>query len=181
MASSSIPKQLHCLSLSLADEYSSNAAARLQLPPPERVPALVNNDYHHFVLASDNVLATAVVAASLVRSSVNPSSVVLHVVTDRKAFAAMHAWFSLHPPEPAVVEVKELHQFDWFARGKVPVLEIMEKDRAARAQFRGGSSAIVDAAAAEKPYVVAAKLQTLNPKYYSVMNHIRINLPEVRF
>ncbi|CAA6658311.1 unnamed protein product [Spirodela intermedia] len=179
VASSSIPKQLHCLSLSLADEYSSNAAARLQLPPPERVPALVDNGYRHFVLASDNVLAAAVVATSLVRSSVNPSLVVLHVVTDRKAFAAMHAWFSLHPPEPAVVEVKELHQFDWFARGKVPVLEIMEKDRAARAQFGGGSSAIVKAAAGEKPYVVAAKLQTLNPKYYSVMNHIRINLPEL--
>ena len=77
------------------------------------------------------------------------------------------------------MEVKELHQFEWFAKGKVPVLEAMEKDRVARARFRGGSSAIVEASEGERPGVVAAKLQTLNPKYYSVMNHIRINLPEV--
>lgn len=90
----------------------------------------------------------------------------------------MQAWFSLHPLGPAVVEVKGLHHFDWFARGKVPVMEAMEKDRAARSQFRGGSSAIV-ANVGEKPVVVAAKLQALSPKYQSVMNHIRIHLPEV--
>ncbi|GER53316.1 galacturonosyltransferase 12 [Striga asiatica] len=31
----------------------------------------------------------------------------------------------------------------------------------------------------EKPYVIAAKLQALSPKYNSLMNHIRINLPEL--
>lgn len=178
MASSSIPKQLHCLTLRLANEHSTNANARLQLPSAELVPALVDSSFFHFVLASDNVLAASVVASSLVHNSLHPEKVVLHVITDRKTYAPMQAWFSLHPLTPAIIEVKALHHFDWFAKGKVPVLEAMEKDQKVRAQFRGGSSAIV-ANNTETPKVIAAKLQALSPKYNSVMNHIRINLPEV--
>lgn len=178
VASSSIPKQLHCLSLSLANEHTNNAAARLQLPSAELVPALVDNSYFHFVLASDNVLAASVVATSLVRNCLRPHKVVLHIITDRKTYYPMQAWFSLHSLSPAIIEVKALHHFDWFTKGKVPVLEAMEKDQKVRSQFRGGSSAIV-ANTTEKPNVIAAKLQALSPKYNSVMNHIRIHLPEL--
>ncbi|KAK7324649.1 hypothetical protein VNO77_28378 [Canavalia gladiata] len=178
VASSSIPKQLHCLALRLANEHTNNAAARLQLPSAELVPALVDNSYFHFVLASDNVLAASVVATSLVRNCLRPQKVVLHIITDRKTYYPMQAWFSLHSLSPAIIEVKALHHFDWFTKGKVPVLEAMEKDQKVRSQFRGGSSAIV-ANATEKPNVIAAKLQALSPKYNSVMNHIRIHLPEL--
>ncbi|KAL6570717.1 putative galacturonosyltransferase 12 [Orobanche gracilis] len=178
VASSSIPKQLHCLALKLANEHSSNANARLQLPSAESVPALVDNSFFHFVLASDNILATSVVAKSLVRNSLHPEKVVLHIITDRKTYYPMHAWFSLHPLIPAIIEVKALHHFDWFTKGKVPVLEAMEKDQKVRSRFRGGSSAIV-ANNTEKPHIIAAKLQALSPKYNSVMNHIRIHLPEL--
>ncbi|XXG69279.1 hypothetical protein AAC387_Pa06g2191 [Persea americana] len=178
VASSSIPKQLHCLALRLANEHSTNAAARLQIPMPESVPSLVDNNFFHFILASDNVLAASVVANSLVQNSLHPERVVLHIITDRKTYATMHAWFSLHQLLPSVVEVKALHHFDWFTKGRVPVLEAMEKDQQVRSNFRGGSSAIV-ANLTEKPYVVASKLQALSPKYNSVMNHIRIHLPEL--
>ncbi|KAL0362270.1 UNVERIFIED_CONTAM: putative galacturonosyltransferase 12 [Sesamum calycinum] len=178
VASSSIPKQLHCLTLKLANEHSTNAQARLQLPSAEFVPALVDNSYFHYVLASDNVLAASVVASSLVHNSLHPEEVVLHIITDKKTYSPMQAWFSLHPLTPAIIEVKSLHHFDWFAKGKVPVLEAMEKDQKVRSQFRGGSSAIV-ANYTEKPYIIAAKLQALSPKYNSLMNHIRIHLPEL--
>ncbi|XP_042519662.1 probable galacturonosyltransferase 12 isoform X2 [Macadamia integrifolia] len=178
VASSSIPKQLHCLALRLANEHSTNVAARLQLPAPECVPYLVDNSFFHFVLASDNVLATAIVAKSLVRNSLRPEKVVLHIITDRKIYNSMHAWFSLHPLTPAIIEVKGLHHFDWFTKGKVPVLEAMEKDQRVRSQFRGGSNAIVSNNT-DKPYIIASKLQALNPKYNSIMNHIRIHLPEL--
>ncbi|KAL0443432.1 UNVERIFIED_CONTAM: putative galacturonosyltransferase 12 [Sesamum latifolium] len=150
VASSSIPKQLHCLALKLANEHSINANARLQLPSAELVPALVDNSFFHFVLASDNILAASVVASSLVHNSLHPEKVVLHIITDRKTYYPMQAWFSLHPLTPAIIEVKALHHFDWFTKGKVPVLEAMEKDQKA-----------------------------LSPKYNSVMNHIRIHLPEL--
>lgn len=178
VASSGIPKQLHCLDLKLAHEHSINANARLQLPSPELVPALVDNSYFHFVLASDNILAASVVASSLVQNSFRPEKVVLHIITDSKTFSPMQAWFSLHSLTPAIIEVKALHHFDWLTKGKVPVLEAMEKDQKARSQFRGGSSAIV-ANTTEKPHIIAAKLQALSPKYNSLMNHIRIYLPEV--
>ncbi|KAE8733584.1 putative galacturonosyltransferase 12 [Hibiscus syriacus] len=158
VASSCIPKQLHCLALKLANEHSNNAAARLQLPSAELVPALIDNSYFHFVLASDNVLAASVVATSLVKNALRPSK------------------FRATPP--AVIEVKALHQFDWLSKGKIPVLEAMEKDQRVRSKFRGGSSAIV-ANNTEKPQVIAAKLQALSPKYNSMMNHIRIHLPEL--
>lgn len=125
------------------------------------------------------MLAASVVAKSLVRNSLRPRKVVLHIITDRKTYYPMQAWFSLHPLSPAIIEVKALHHFDWFTKGKVPVLEAMEKDQRVRSQFRGGSSAIV-ANKTEKPVVIAAKLQALSPKYNSVMNHIRIHLPEVK-
>ncbi|KAE8704045.1 putative galacturonosyltransferase 12 [Hibiscus syriacus] len=178
VASSSIPKELHCLALKLANEHSNNAAARIQLPSAELVPALVDNSYFHFVLASDNVLAASVVATSLVKNALHPEKFVLHIITDRKTYSPMQAWFSLHPLDPAIIEVKALHQFDWLSKGKIPVLEAMEKDQRVRSQFRGGSSVII-ANNTEKPQVIAAKLQALSPKYNSLMNHIRIHLPEV--
>ncbi|VFQ91813.1 unnamed protein product [Cuscuta campestris] len=189
VASNSIPKELSCVLLALADEHSTNSGARRQLPPPELVPALVDtaSDLFHFVVASDNVVAAAVVAASLVGNSLRPHRVVLHVITDRKTYSAMHAWFSLHPLRPAIIEVKGLHHFDWLTKGKVPILEAMEKDEKARSGFRGGSSAIMadhnnndnKNNKAERPKVVAAKLQALSPKYHSPMNHIRIYLPQL--
>nr|KJB81832.1 hypothetical protein B456_013G164000 [Gossypium raimondii] len=179
VASSSIPKHLHCLALKLANEHSNNAAARLQLPSTDLVPTLVDNSYFHFVLASDNVLAASVVAKSLIKNALRPRKFVLHIITDRKTYAPMQAWFSLHPLAPAVIEVKALHQFDWLSKGKVPVLEAMEKDQRVRSKFRGGSSAIVAKNNTEKPQVIAAKLQALSPKYNSLMNHIRIHLPEL--
>ncbi|XP_047334432.1 probable galacturonosyltransferase 12 [Impatiens glandulifera] len=178
VASSSIPKQLHCLALKLADEHSTNAKARLQLPSAQLVPSLVDNSLFHFVLASDNILAASVVVKSLVQNCLNPNKIVVHIITDRKTYSPMQAWFSLHPLNPAIIEVKGLHHFDWFTKGKVPVLEAMEKDQKLRSQFRGGSSAII-ANNTEKPRIIAAKLQALSPKYNSLMNHIRIHLPEL--
>ncbi|KAK1308073.1 putative galacturonosyltransferase 12 [Acorus calamus] len=180
IASNAIPKQLHCLALRLAHEHSVNAAARRPLPDPERVPSLVDPSYHHYVLASDNVLGASTVVASLASNALRPDRVVVHVITDRKTHAPMHAWFALHPPGEAAVEVKPLHHFEWLARGRVPVMEAMERDEGVRSQgFRGGSAAEIIVPADERAVVVAAKLQALGPKYNSVMNHIRIHLPEV--
>jgi len=171
VASNSIPEQLHCLDLMLANEHANNAAARLRLPSSDLVPALVDNSYFHFVLASDNVLAASVVAKSLVQNSSQPWKVVLHIITDKKTYNLMQAWFSLHSLSPAIIEIKSLQDFDWFRKGKVSLLEAMEKDQHVRSRFSGGSSAIISNTA-EKPDVIAAKLKALSPTYSSVMNHI---------
>ncbi|KAL1338193.1 hypothetical protein HN51_032862 [Arachis hypogaea] len=177
-AASSIPKGIHCLTLRLTDEYSSNAHARRQLPPPELLPLLTDNNYHHFILSTDNILAASVVVTSTVQSSQNPEMIVFHVITDRKTYAGMHSWFALNSVFPAIVEVKGIHQFDWLTRENVPVLEAVEHQNGIRNYYHGN-------------YVLGANLDDINlrnfasilqarsPKYISLLNHIRIYIPEL--
>jgi alpha-1,4-galacturonosyltransferase len=176
-ASTGIPKGLHCLSLKLTTEYTSNARARCELPSPELVPHLVNNSFHHFVMATDNVLAASVVVSSIVRNANEPSTIVVHVITDRKTYAAMHAWFALYPLPPAIVEVKGVHQFPWLTKEHVPVLEALENHNNLLWYYHGDHATGTDLN--DSPKLLAAKLQARSPTYISILNHLRIYLPEV--
>ncbi|KAF4375989.1 hypothetical protein F8388_010168 [Cannabis sativa] len=177
-AASSIPKGIHCLSLRLTDEYSSNAHARKQLPPPELLPLLSDNSYHHFILATDNILAASVVVTSAVQSSKVPEKIVFHVITDKKTYAGMHSWFALNPVSPAIVEVKGVHQFDWLTRENVPVLEAVENQNGIRDYYHGNHVAGANLSDTS-PRTFASKLQARSPKYISLLNHLRIYLPEL--
>ncbi|KAJ3674288.1 hypothetical protein LUZ60_004904 [Juncus effusus] len=179
-ASISIPKPLHCLSLRLTDEYSSNALARKQLPPPEHVPLLTDNSRFHFVLSTDNILAASVVANSLVKASRNPRKVVLHVITDKKTYPGMHSWFALNDLGNMIVEVKGVNQFDWLTRENVPVVEAMENQRDVRTRYYSHESyQDKDKDKEESVRAFSSKLQARSPKYVSLLNHIRIYLPEL--
>jgi Fe-S cluster assembly scaffold protein SufB len=87
-AATAISKGIHCLSLRLTDEYSSNAHARNQLLPPELLFLLSDNSLQHYILASDNILAALVVVSSTVRSSSVPEKVVFPIITDTKTSVA---------------------------------------------------------------------------------------------
>ncbi|KAJ0243564.1 galacturonosyltransferase 14 [Hirschfeldia incana] len=177
-AASSIPKGIHCLSLRLTDEYSSNAHARRQLPSPERLPRLSDNAHHHFILSTDNILAASVVVSSAVQSSSKPEKIVFHVITDKKTYAGMHSWFALNSLEPAIVEVKGVHQFDWLTRENVPVLEAVESHNGLMNYYHG--SHVAGANLSETtPRRFASKLQSRSPKYISLLNHLRIYIPEL--
>ncbi|XP_008658926.1 probable galacturonosyltransferase 14-like isoform X1 [Zea mays] len=176
-AATAIPKGIHCLSLRLTDEYSSNAHARKQLPPPELLPLLSDNSLQHYILASDNILAASVVVSSIVRSSSLPEKVVFHVITDKKTYPGMHSWFALNSIAPAIVEVKGVHQFAWLTRENVPVLEAIENHRGVRNHYHGDHGTV--SSASDNPRVLASKLQARSPKYISLLNHLRIYLPEL--
>ncbi|XP_043706559.1 probable galacturonosyltransferase 14 [Telopea speciosissima] len=177
-AATSIPKGLHCLSLRLTDEYSSNAHARKQLPSPELLPLLSDNSYHHFVLATDNILAASVVVTSAVKTSLKPEKIVFHVITDKKTYAGMHSWFALNPLPPAIVEVRGVHQFDWLTRENVPVLEAIENQHGIRDYYHGNH--VAGANLSETTLrSFASILQARSPKYILLLNHIRIYLPEL--
>ncbi|KAK8497808.1 hypothetical protein V6N13_076488 [Hibiscus sabdariffa] len=113
LASRGVPKSLHCLCLKLTEEYAVNAMARSRLPPPEHVSRLADKSFHHIVLLTDNVLAASVVISSTVEKAANPEKLVFHIVTDKKTYSPMHAWFAINSLKSAVVEVKGLHQYDW--------------------------------------------------------------------
>lgn len=176
-AATSIPKGLQCLTLRLTDEYSSNAHARKQLPSPELLHSLSDNSYHHFVLATDNVLAASVVVSSTIRASQKPEKVVFHLITDKKTYAAMHSWFALNPLPPAIIEVKGTHQIDWLSKDNIPVLEAVERHHGIREYYHGRHT--VETNLSDNPRVVSAKLRSRSPKYVLMLNHLRIYLPEV--
>ncbi|CAI9276935.1 unnamed protein product [Lactuca saligna] len=182
IAATSIPKSLHCLSLRLTDEYSSNAHARRQLPSPDLLPLLSSASHHHFILSTDNILAASVVVNSAIQSSASPEKMVFHVITDKKTYAGMHSWFALNSPSPAIVEVKGVHQFDFLTRDNVPVVQALEDLDGVRDYYYNGnyvSREVFRGSFGISPRVFASKLQARSPKYISVLNHLRIYLPEL--
>ncbi|CAM0882501.1 unnamed protein product [Alopecurus aequalis] len=171
LASLGIPKSMHCLALRLAEEFSLNSAARSPVPLPQYAPRLTDASRLHVALVTDNVLAAAVVVASAVRSSADPSRLVFHVVTDKKSYVPMHSWFALHPVSPAVVEVKGLHQFDW-RDGDAIASVMMTIDEVQKCSL--DYHQLCDGAA-EREF---RRLEASKPSTFSLLNYLKIHLPE---
>ncbi|CAH1437590.1 unnamed protein product [Lactuca virosa] len=122
---------------------------------------------------------TAVVVTSAVQSSLTPEKIVFHVITDKKTYAGMHSWFALNPISPAIIEVKGVHQFDWLTRDNVPVLEAVENHNGIRNYYHGNHISGTNVGDTVTPRSFASKLQARSPKYISLLNHLRIYLPEL--
>ena len=169
LASIGIPKSAHCVTLSMAEEYLVNAVARSSLPPPEYAYRLSNASYIHIVILTDNILAAAVAVSSTVTSSKDPEKFVFHIITDKKTYNAMHAWFTLNPVFPAILEVKGLHQFDCPPHMSATVMETVEEIHQglmAHQNYNGDDQ-------------VYRRLEGLSPSSFSLLNYLRIHLPEV--
>lgn len=177
LASHGVPKSLHCLSLEMAEEYAVNAKARSRLPLPQYIHRLTDPSFHHVVLLTDNILAASVVISSTVKTSSNPDKLVFHVVTDKKTYTAMHAWFSVNKVDSAVVEVKGLHQYDWSHEVNVGVKEMLEIHH----QIWNHNFRSLKEENLEYRSESYQKLDVLNPSSFSLLNHLRIYLPEVIF
>ncbi|KAK4275536.1 hypothetical protein QN277_018601 [Acacia crassicarpa] len=178
LASHGVPNGLNCLSLKLAEEYSVNAAARSRLPPAEFVSRLVDPTFHHLVLLTDNVLAASVVVTSTVENSANPEKLVFHIVTDKKTYTPMHAWFATDPVKSsAVVEVRGLHQYDWSEEVNAGVQEILETNQLIWKKYYKNIK--------EREFInhsdqVQNRLMEVpRPSSLSLLNHLRIYVPEL--
>ncbi|KAJ8567949.1 hypothetical protein K7X08_020671 [Anisodus acutangulus] len=175
LASHGVPKGIHCLSLKLAEDYAENAAARSRLPSPQYVSRLTDTSFHHVVLLTDNVLAASVVVSSTIKSSSIPERLVFHIVTDKKTYTAMHAWFAVNSINLAVLEVRGLHQYDWSHEVNIGIKEMIEIHRLIcshklDSMKRGNNANGNDH---EKD------LQHLRPSCTSLLNHLRIYIPEL--
>ncbi|WJX31818.1 hypothetical protein P8452_20209 [Trifolium repens] len=168
LASYGVPRSLHCLCLKLAEEYAVNAMARSRLPTPEFASRLVDPTLHHLVLLTDNVLAASVVVTSTVENSFNAEKLVFHIVTDKKTYASMHAWFATNSVEPAVVEVRGLHQYDWSEEMNSGVKEMLETNNLIWKQYYD-----------KEKNVDNSNLDALRPSSLSLMNQLRIYMPEL--
>ncbi|THU70717.1 hypothetical protein C4D60_Mb08t27900 [Musa balbisiana] len=169
LASTGIPKSMHCLSLRLAEQYLVNAAARSSLPPPEYASCLTDNSYVHIALITDNILAAAVMVSSTMTSAADPEKVVFHIITDKKTYTSMHAWFAIHPVFPAILEVRGLHQFDFPPDVNAVIMDTVEELHRSSSAYRYYRGADED----------SRRLLALKPSTFSLLNYMGIHLPEL--
>lgn len=164
LAAKTLPKGLHCLPLRLANEYFSLDPVRQQFPNQQN---LINPKLYHYALFSDNILATAVVVNSTVLNAKHPSDHVIHIVTDKLNYAPMRMWFLSNPPGKATIEVQNIEEFTWLNDSYSPVLKHL------------GSQSMIDYYFGTNRASSDSNLKYRNPKYLSILNHLRFYLPEI--
>ncbi|CAN0824582.1 Polygalacturonate 4-alpha-galacturonosyltransferase [Linum grandiflorum] len=168
LAAKTVPNGIHCLSMRLTIDYYLLPPEKRKFPQSEN---LENPDLHHYALFSDNVLAASVVVNSTVTNAKDPSKHVFHLVTDKLNFGAMNMWFLLNPPGKATIHVENVDEFKWLNSSYCPVLRQLESAAMKEYYFKANHPTSLSAG--------ASNLKYRNPKYLSMLNHLRFYLPEV--
>lgn len=173
LAAKTFPKPLHCLSLQLAADYFVLGFSAEDAGPEEDVSRKKFEDpsLYHYAIFSDNVLATSVVVNSTVLNAKEPRMHVFHIVTDKLNFAAMKMWFRMNAPGEATVQVENINDFKWLNSSYCSVLRQLESVRLKEYYFKANHPSSISAG--------ADNLKYRNPKYLSMLNHLRFYLPEV--
>lgn len=164
LTAKTLPKGLHCLPLRLTSEYYTLNSTQQHFPNQEK---LEDPRLFHYALFSDNVLAAAVVVNSTITHAKEPSKHVFHIVTDRLNYAAMRMWFLVNPPGKATIQVQNIEEFTWLNSSYSPVLKQL------------GSQSMIDYYFRTHRANSDSNLKYRNPKYLSILNHLRFYLPEI--
>ncbi|XP_045818034.1 probable galacturonosyltransferase 4 [Trifolium pratense] len=164
LTAKTLPKGLHCLPLRLTTEYYNLNSSQQQFPNQEK---LEDPGLYHYAIFSDNILATAVVVNSTAAHAKDASKHVFHIVTDRLNYAAMRMWFLANPPGKATIQVQNSEDFTWLNSSYSPVLKQL------------GSPSMIDYYFKTHRATSDSNLKFRNPKYLSMLNHLRFYLPEI--
>ncbi|CAK9859436.1 unnamed protein product [Sphagnum jensenii] len=164
LAAKTVPKGLHCLSMCLMVEYHARFPDEKEFVDHEKLedPCL-----YHYAIFSDNILAAGVVVNSTVFNAKEPEKHVFHVVTDKLNYGAMKVWFLVNPPGKATIHVQNVDDFKWLNSSYCPVLQQLESASMKEYYFKADHA------------TGSANLKFRNPKYLSVLNHLRFYLPKV--
>lgn len=168
-AAKTLTNSLHCLSMQLTTDYhlQVNDANK----QAEHADKLTDPSLYHYAIFSDNVLATSVVVNSTTLHTKEPEKHVFHIVTDKLNFAAMKMWFLANSPLDVAIQVENIDDFKWLNSSYCSVLRQLESARLKEYYFK-----------ANHPTTISAgddNLKYRNPKYLSMLNHLRFYLPEV--
>lgn len=99
-----------------------------------------------------------------------PEKHVFHLVTDKLNFGAMNMWFLLNPPGDATIHVENVDDFKWLNSSYCPVLRQLESAAMREYYFKAGPKTLSAG---------SSNLKYRNPKYLSMLNHLRFYLPQV--
>ncbi|URD79047.1 Glycosyl transferase family 8 [Musa troglodytarum] len=167
-AAKTMPKPVHCLSLRLTTDYFLHNHINKETLEKGK---LEDPSLYHYAIFSDNVLAASVVVNSTVLHAKEPEKHVFHIVTDKLNFAAMKMWFIAHPPLPATIHVENIDEFKWLNSSYCSVLRQLESARIKEYYFKANHPSSLS--------VGNENLKYRNPKYLSMLNHLRFYMPEV--
>ncbi|KAI3719411.1 hypothetical protein L6452_20308 [Arctium lappa] len=168
LAAKTIPNGIHCLSMRLTIEYYLLPLEKRKFPRSEN---LENPSLYHYALFSDNVLAASVVVNSTIMNAKEPEKHVFHLVSDKLNFGAMNMWFLLNPPGKATIHVENVDEFKWLNSSYCPVLRQLESAAMKEFYFKADHHTTLSAG--------SSNLKYRNPKYLSMLNHLRFYLPQV--
>ncbi|XP_030474392.2 polygalacturonate 4-alpha-galacturonosyltransferase [Syzygium oleosum] len=168
LAAKTVPNAIHCLSMRLTIEYYLLPPEKRKFPRSEN---LENRDLYHYALFSDNVLAASVVVNSTVVNAKDSSKHVFHLVTDRLNYGAMNMWFLVNPPGKATIHVENVDEFKWLNSSYCPVLRQLESAAMKEYYFKADHPTTLSSG--------SSNLKYRNPKYLSMLNHLRFYLPQV--
>lgn len=167
IAAEEIPKSLYCLGVRLTTEWFKRPNLQ-KLDEGRKMDAkLTDSNLFHFCVFSDNILATSVVVNSTSVNSKNPDKVVFHLVTDEINYAPMKAWFNMNDFRGVTVDVQKFEDFSWLNASYVPVLKQLQDSETQSYYFSGSNDG------SKTP------IKFRNPKYLSMLNHLRFYIPEV--
>nr|GMD53240.1 probable galacturonosyltransferase 10 [Ipomoea batatas] len=168
IAAEEVPKGLYCLGVRLTVDWFQNKKLQEKQPGEGLVAKkLEDNNLYHFCVFSDNILATSVVVNSTALNAKNPEQIVFHIVTDEINYAPMKAWFSMNSFRGVSIEVQKFEDFSWLNASYVPVLKQLQDSDTQNYYFSGSQDG------GKTP------IKYRNPKYLSMLNHLRFYIPEV--
>ncbi|MQM13764.1 hypothetical protein Taro_046690 [Colocasia esculenta] len=167
IAAEELPKGLYCLGVRLTMEWYKHSNHYRKLAEGKRTSEkLIDKNLHHYCVFSDNVLATSAVVNSTAMNSRHPDKTVFHLVTDDVNYASMRSWFSMNSFRGVTIDVRKVEDFSWLNASYVPVLKQLQDSDTQNFYFSGGGDGKIP-------------IKFRNPKYLSMLNHLRFYLPEV--
>ncbi|KAL2892331.1 Polygalacturonate 4-alpha-galacturonosyltransferase [Bienertia sinuspersici] len=168
LAAKTVPNGIHCLAMRLTIDYYLLPLEKRKFPKSEN---LENPKLFHYALFSDNVLAASVVVNSTIVNAKEPEKHVFHLVTDKLNFGAMNMWFLSNPPGKATIHVENVDEFKWLNSSYCPVLRQLESAAMKEYYFKADHPTTFSSG--------ASNLKYRNPKYLSMLNHLRFYLPQI--